>query len=247
MDIAKYRAGHREQERINDLIGILPKGYLSALDIGARDGYISNLLVPFFETVTALDLEKPTISDERITAVKGDVTHLGFPDNSFDVVLCTEVLEHIPTERLVKACSEISRVAKYNVVIGVPYNQDTRVGQTTCLSCGKRNPCWGHVNIFNEDRLKKLFNTLTPLQSSFIGEKRLKTNAISVFLMDLAGNPWGTYYQEESCIYCGNKLFPPSYQNIFQKICSRFAFHLNEIQKHFTFPIPNWIHMVFAK
>ena len=36
----------------------------------------------------------------------------------FDVVLCVEVLEHIPGKGLEQACRELSRVAKSHVVIG---------------------------------------------------------------------------------------------------------------------------------
>ena len=37
--------------------------------------------------------------------MRGDVTQLEFPNDSFDVVFCTEVLEHVAA--LQKACFEI--------------------------------------------------------------------------------------------------------------------------------------------
>jgi hypothetical protein len=70
---------------------------------------------------------------------------LGFADDFFDFVLCAEVLEHIPTASLSRACSELGRVSKHYVLIGVPYRQDIRVGRTTCWSCRKKNPPWGHI------------------------------------------------------------------------------------------------------
>lgn len=42
--------------------------------------------------------------------VKADITALPFPDNTFDVVLCNHVLEHIPDDH--KAMSELYRVMK---------------------------------------------------------------------------------------------------------------------------------------
>jgi hypothetical protein len=108
-------------------------------------------------------------------------------------------LEHIPN--VVQACREIERVAGHEVIIGVPYKQDTRLGRTTCRSCGGKNPPWGHVNPFDERRLARLFPGLSIKASSFVGSVRSETNPVSTMLMDMAGNPWGTYEQDEPCIY----------------------------------------------
>jgi glycosyltransferase involved in cell wall biosynthesis len=246
-DLNAYRASPREQERISDLLAVTPKGYASVLDVGARDGYISNLLASHFASVTALDLEEPQVSNDRVLAVKGDITHLEYPDNAFDVVVCTEVLEHIPPQLLARACSEIGRVAKYGIVIGVPYRQDRRLGATTCVFCGKQNPCWGHVNDFDEARLKCLFERLLLSRTSFVGRTKERTNFVSAYLMGKAGNPWGTYEQDESCVYCGNQMIPPAHRTMFEAFGARLASILNDVQSQFAPLRPIWIHMVFKK
>jgi hypothetical protein len=226
----------------------MPRGLSTLLDVGARNGYISSLLTSYFKTVTALDLEKPDLNNENIFCFRGDVTQLEFPDDSFDVTLCCEVLEHIPPKLLSKACEEIIRVSRHFIVIGVPYKQDLRCGRTTCLSCKRKNPPWGHVNSFNEDKVKKLFRLLSLESVSFVGKGGWgKTNVMSVLLMDIAGNPWGTYDQEEICLRCGRKLLPAANRNLFQKICSKLAFLLNRMQAYFYPPEPIWMHMVFKK
>src|SRR5262249_23492481 len=73
------------------------------------------------------------------------------------------------------------------------------------------------------------------------------TNALSSWLMDVAGNPWGTYDQEEVCIHCGQEIGKPAERNLAQKLCSRLAFSLNAAQSRFISARPNWIHMVFYK
>jgi ubiquinone/menaquinone biosynthesis C-methylase UbiE len=42
--------------------------------------------------------------------VRMDITNITLPDNSFDVILCNHVLEHVPDDR--KAMSELYRVLK---------------------------------------------------------------------------------------------------------------------------------------
>lgn len=239
--------GEMEARRVGSLLDLLPKGRRTLLDVGARDGRVSRLLTRHFDTVVAIDLKKPSICEERVVPMAGDATRLPLRDDSFDTVLCSEVLEHIPPGLLQTACDEISRVARYDVVIGVPFRQDTRIGRTTCLACGRKNPPWGHVNTFDEKRLANLFPRLTPVATRFVERTRHSTNTLAAFLMDLGGNPWGTYEQQEPCIFCGANLAPPKNRSLFQMGCSKLGYWLHALQQPFVAQRPNWIHMVFQK
>jgi SAM-dependent methyltransferase len=246
MNLEQYRASELEKARTQDLLGMLPKGRRTVLDIGARDGHFSRLLTDHFEEVTALDLKMPSFQIPRVIPAAGDVTRLQYADNSFDCVFCAEVLEHIPAVE--RACAEIARVARHEMIIGVPFDQDTRLGRTTCRSCGKQNPPWGHVNSFTEARLISLFPNTRVISKSFVGSYRSATNALAARLMDLAGNPWGAYGQEEPCIYCGSALIPPNGERpLWQKLCSFAAVRMNRIQSSLAKPRRNWIHLVFGK
>lgn len=247
MDLSEYRNSAREKQRIADLMGLVPGDIDTALDIGARDGFISKLLAERLSRVTALDLEQPSISHEKVHCVKGDVTALEFPDASFDLVFCAEVLEHIPTPLLGKACSELSRVSNRYLLIGVPYKQDIRLGRTTCQACNKMNPPWGHVNSFDEDRLRTLFPGCTVAKQSFVGTADAGTNSISCLLMDLAGNPYGTYSQDEPCVHCGEPLKSPAERNLLQRVLTRAAHYARSVQTPFVKPHPNWVHLLLDK
>ena len=226
---------------------MVPEHGDSVLDIGARDGYISRLLAKRYEHVTALDLEKPSITHAQIDCVQGDITALGFADATFDLVFCAEVLEHIPPKLLATACSELARVAKQHVLVGVPYKQDIRLGRTTCFTCGGISPPWGHLNTFDELRLKGLFPGFAIAQQSFVGSTDAATNALSTWLMDLADNPSGTYDQEEPCGHCGAKLMPPPERRLWQKVATRLAFIGLRVQRPFLSPHGNWIHLLLTR
>lgn len=239
-ELTTYRASESERIREQSLVSLFGKGE-RALDIGARDGYYSRLLTTKYNKVVALDLNKPDIPGTECVA--GDVTALQFPDRSFDFILCAEVLEHIPA--IEAATREIARVAADRVLIGVPYLQDTRLGRLTCANCGKVNPPWGHVNEFDEARLRQLFSSLEVESIHFVGENRARTNALSMWLLDLAGNPWGTYGQEETCSGCGKAFVKPGPLPLWAKVPAKLAIILNKIQARLNQPHGNWIHIVF--
>jgi ubiquinone/menaquinone biosynthesis C-methylase UbiE len=246
-DLTSYRNSDRERARINDLLDLLPERGHIALDIGARDAYVSTLLADRFDIVVALDLSRPNCSHPRVKLIQSDARSLPFSDRVFDCVLCAEVLEHIPSKDLEQVCAEITRVTNTCAVVGVPYEQDLRVGRTTCLHCGHRNPPWGHVNSFDKDRLTKLFPEMRPAGINFVGKAGDSTTALATALLDFAGNPYGTYEQDERCVQCGTRLTLPIERTLIQKFATKAAHYLNSIQHAVSRRKAGWMHLRFEK
>jgi uncharacterized protein with PIN domain len=182
-----------------------------------------------------------------VDCVAGDATSLPYRDEEFDVVVCTEVLEHIPRPGLERACNEIVRVARRAIVIGVPDRQDLRFGETRCAACRQVNPPWGHVNRFDEAVLRSLFGSTTLAEIVYVGEHRQVTNEMSTRLMRFAGNPYGTYEQQEHCVHCGAALRRPDKRTLAQKVATKVAFMLSRTQQTFAAPRANWLHARFEK
>jgi SAM-dependent methyltransferase len=218
-----------------------------ALDIGARDGYFSRLMADRFERVTAFDLTDLNISHPRIVCVKGNAADMGFRDGLFDFVFCAEVLEHIPPAAAPNVCQEIERVSNDRILIGVPHKQDIRVGRTTCYSCRQTNPPWGHVNSFDEQRITQLFRQCRIESISLVGVNRAQTNWLSTILMDFAGNPYGTYDQDEACIHCGQPLITPPRPSPAQRVATRFAVWSRQVTERFVKPRGTWMHIALRK
>jgi SAM-dependent methyltransferase len=242
-----FRLADREQARIRALFDLIPPGGQRALDVGARDGYLSARLAGLFPSVTAVDLETPARIPPGVAWVRTNATRLPFPDRAFDLVLCSEVLEHIPARHLRAACSELARTARRHLVIGVPFAQDLRSGRTTCAHCGGKNPPYGHVNVFDERNLDGLFPGLRVAKREFVGDGQETTNPISALLYDWAGNPFGTYDQDEACIHCGSKLIAPGRGSLTRRSLAAAALYLQRAQKALTPRRPNWMHVLYSR
>ena len=247
MGLARYRATPQERLRTEDLLGLVPAAGEMALDVGARDGHFSASLAERFRRVIALDLERPDFELPGVDCVAGDVVRLAYPDRHFDFVFCAEVLEHVPVTNLEAAAGELARVTRRHLLVGVPFRQDLRVARTRCQHCGKRNPPWGHVSAFDLQRLAALFPDLVIERSSYVGENVEVTNAVSSALMDFAGNPFGTYIQHEPCVYCGHAIGQPLRRTPVQRLATRLAVTIDNVQRRFTPARPNWIHILFMR
>ena len=247
MDIDAYRAHPREQVRITSLLEMVPENVATVLDVGARDGYLSRKLADRGLVVTALDLTRPAFNDPRIACIQGDATALRLPDRAFDLVLCAEVLEHVPVPGLQQACRELQRVASHYILVGVPYQQDIRVGRLTCHACGGVSPPWGHVNQFNKESLQALFADSIAQRIELVGERGPDTNALSTRLMDWAGNPWASYGQDEPCVHCGDRFLPPPPPTLKDRVLARVSLEVGRLRGRQHSQKGNWIHCLYAR
>ncbi|MCK9275586.1 MAG: class I SAM-dependent methyltransferase [Syntrophales bacterium] len=87
-------------------------------------------------------------------ASRSDITNLPFEDNIFDLVICSEVLEHVPDNR--KAVSELVRVLKQgkDIVVSVPRFFPERV--CWALSSEYHNEPGGHIRVYRKKEVLKM-------------------------------------------------------------------------------------------
>lgn len=119
----KTRYQHRQRidniKNILDRLGIASNDRI--LDVGCGSGIYLTLMAERSKNVVGVELSKEGIErsqvifdemglKDRIHILRGDAMNLPFQGGSFDVVLCTEVLEHLPDPS--KGALEIQRVLK---------------------------------------------------------------------------------------------------------------------------------------
>ncbi|WP_405247314.1 class I SAM-dependent methyltransferase [Cellulophaga sp. Asnod2-G02] len=104
---------------------------------------------------TTTDLDSP------LADIKADICDLPFADNSFDIIFCNHVLEHIPDDT--KAMEEIYRILKPNgwAVLQIPQDlkRATTFEDNTITDRKERAKIFGqydHVRIYGRDYFTKL-------------------------------------------------------------------------------------------
>jgi SAM-dependent methyltransferase len=90
-------------------------GGTQVTEVGIGTGFVSRYLRQLGLEVTTVDIEEGLSPD-----FVGSITELPLPDNSCDVAVCYEVLEHLPYENFSIGLSELKRVSKGTVIISVP-------------------------------------------------------------------------------------------------------------------------------
>jgi SAM-dependent methyltransferase len=104
-------------------------GYRDVLEIGVGNGFLTHCL-RFFPEIhhTTLDIDA-SLHPDRV----GSVTNMPFADQQFDVVLCCQVLEHLPFFQFLPALREIRRVTRHKVILSLP-DKRRRFGLAACLA-----------------------------------------------------------------------------------------------------------------
>ncbi len=173
-DTAKYESNNfikklliqRFQREVADLVKSTQASLI--LEIGCGQGYLLKFI---HDQVKDCRLEAFDISEEFIAMTKEkvpsanlsvqDIYKSGYSSGSFDLVLCSEVLEHL--EYPEKALEEIRRLTRRWAVLSVP---NEPLFSLSCFLSGKdiktfgNNP--GHINRWKEmdfaELIKKYFS-----------------------------------------------------------------------------------------
>jgi hypothetical protein len=113
---------------VEHLLGKDPGGTI--LDVGAGPQGLGSCLPYRFVGVDPWYPEPPVATQ---TAVRASGGMLPFRDQSFDYVLCVEVLEHMSPEARIQVVREMCRIARRKIIITHPFGRIARLSDYVVL------------------------------------------------------------------------------------------------------------------
>ena len=146
-----------EEDAVKCQRGHSDEWHVRILDAGCGEGFISGLLYSNLKTVEIIGLEYTTEAlqmaqrmNPNLTFIQGNIFEMPFESQSFDIVLCTEVLEHLPNPDA--ALAELLRVTGETLIITVPHEPWFCMGNMLALKNVTRfgNPI-DHINHWTFD------------------------------------------------------------------------------------------------
>lgn len=153
---------YAHEAQYQSFVDLVPAGS-TVLDAGCGEGVLSVLLAKKGCRVTGIDISEPNVDaakryaeeqgvSDRATFLCGDSEHLPVPDKSFDYVVSSHVLEHLPD--FDRGARELARVARVRVIIAIPTCLNlcawVLLGGDTYWAMSRRTPyalLWGLLRV----------------------------------------------------------------------------------------------------
>ena len=120
--ISKFFLDNFSKVLIESITPLKPQ---SILDVGAGEGFVleklrKNKIGKKLEGIEYMDeaiaLGKKT--NPLVKIKKGDIYKLPYKDNAFELIICTEVMEHLEDPKM--ALAELKRVTSKHIILSVP-------------------------------------------------------------------------------------------------------------------------------
>jgi ubiquinone/menaquinone biosynthesis C-methylase UbiE len=183
------------------------------LNIGIGDGAFEARAVALGADVHALDPVAATVERTRAKLGLGEKARVGysqalpFPDAHFDLVVVSEVLEHLEEKVLHASLAEVQRVIKPggHVIGTVPARERLTDKTVVCPNCHSRFHRWGHMQSFDATRMRNLlgrhFRVVKVVERPFVGWASLNVKGKIRGLLKLAAWRAGVHASGESVFF----------------------------------------------
>jgi len=154
----RYQCFLREVKSVEKRLGY---NRLNIIDAGAGSGGLSVSLAMAGYSVTSIDIADTQLSKFKdisrklgIRQIVSELEAIPLADNIADIVVCSEVLEHI--ERPQNVLLEFARITKPEgfLIISVPYAEILQ--RVLCPYCHREFSPHGHLHSFDEQTLKAI-------------------------------------------------------------------------------------------
>ena len=207
-------------DKIDVLLSFIPSDVESIVDVGCGNGLITNALKKQFKIV-GIDRSIAALKFVKSLKVNGDINTLPVKTNSIDLLLVSEVLEHLDDKVLEKAIAELQRTAKKYILVTVPNNEMLAKNAIKCQKCELVFNASYHVQSFTNERLQHIFSGFNCLKITEFGPGWRRYAPPLLKIRQNWGNGWFNIPATRTvmCPNCENTAFPKFRMNPIVFVC----------------------------
>jgi len=148
------------------IISEVPRSCDTILDVGCGGAWVAQHFLPLQKKVVSMDISKTNpikalqnLPHPNHSAVVADVFKMPFKENTFDIIIASEVIEHVfdPTLFVEKLLEVLKPGGK--LILITPYNE--KIVYHLCVHCNKPTPANAHLHSFNEKNISEYLGTVS--------------------------------------------------------------------------------------
>jgi len=227
--------GDHEVSRLNAVNLTIPDDVKTVLDVGCGDGIICNPLAKRFDVV-AIDFSIEALIHVQAKKLQAAAENLPFKKGTFDLILLSDILEHLSDELLSRVISQVQALSSKYILINVPNNEDITLNTTKCPGCGEVFHLNWHARSFTKDSILEIFPNFELLDFKYCEPPRFKLHDLTMRLKQIVFNRSERRPMRTICPFCGYNLFisankiPSSFNSLFRQDFSEMVLLFRKVR-----------------
>jgi len=192
LDSQDWFTGFQNNIRARKVLKVLkPDSSNRILEIGCNTGHLIKELIIHSRNVVGIDIN---YADLKIANMPNlfcmDIADMGFPDSSFDKIICLQTIEHV--QKIERAFEEMARVLKSggSILLTYPFEIIRGIGAMRCAlaTCSSKWHALLNCSFISKARRLHIYKLSTRKISKLISGSRLTLNGSNTIL-----DPWPSY------------------------------------------------------
>ena len=176
-----YGARPRMEYLIKQIKKRFPNRVPCLLNVGAGNGDFEKMALSYEWDIHSIDPDETAVkrlNQIGIKAFQGHIENLVFKSDLFNIIVASEVLEHLTAEQFNLGIAEVKRVLKPGgwFIGTVPYRENLNLNKVYCPNCHCVFHRWGHERSFDlktlQDALGLFFDIVNVRRTAFISFHR---------------------------------------------------------------------------
>jgi 2-polyprenyl-3-methyl-5-hydroxy-6-metoxy-1,4-benzoquinol methylase len=165
----KGETAHENRRLHERIISNVPSKITNLLDVGCGSGWVAAHFCRKDVEVVSMDVSLSNAIKvlkkypyKNHFAVNADVYHLPFKAETFDCIIASEIIEHVPDPKLFIQNLVGLLKKEGTLIITTPY--DEKIQYIVCVHCNKPTPLSAHLYSFNEEKISELIRSTGIIQ-----------------------------------------------------------------------------------